>query len=478
MNEQPESRFHRSSDVLLSHPLPSSEEAEKAILGAILLDNGLMVEVLESLRPDDFYSNKHAKIFGAMLSLFDRMDNIDPIMIGEELKRSGDFQAVGGVSYISNLTLGLPSLGIEGHIKHVRDASDSRKLIKICNDIIVRTLDREEPIDDLVERAESSIYNVRAHVSTTRSILIKDAIESEIQTAQIKKDQDSVVIGSPTGFVDLDFKLQGLRKQEQVVIAARPSIGKTALALRMLYSIARRAGSVLFFSLEMSKEEISGRIICSEGDIDTYLWRAGKLTDLQWSSAELVRKCISENRGFYIYDSPFVSLRTVRTEIRRVNTELAKQRKPPLVAVAIDHIGLMENETSERGRTRERELAVISQKMKQIARQFNLTTILLSQLNRMSEVRTGHRPMMSDLRESGSIEQDADVAILLYREDVYQDDVDQHTNIAEVIVGKNRNGPTGTVKLHYAKKSTRFANLDEAPGTFIGSTSMQNSISF
>lgn len=457
--------MNNQQTIYLERPLPSDPDAERITLGSILIDNGLMAQVPETLKPEDFYHPLHRRIFAAMLTLTDEGRPIDPILIGEVVNRESSLESAGGISVITNLTIGLPHFPHIGeYVKLIRDASDARKLIRECNRLASTALARDTPIDQLLEEAETAIYEIRSQVEAVQATPMAHEVGKAITSAQERAAAGTVVVGTPSGFTDIDNRLQGFRDGQYIIIAARPSIGKTSLVLRMLQNISTLAQEpTLLFSLEMAKEEMADRAVCSEANIDSYLLRSGHLSPEQWAQAAHVRSRLDEGSGFFINDSPFITTRTIRSELRRINSSLRKQGRR-IKVLAVDHVGLMNNATEKRGRSREGEVSEISRHLKQIAREFNCVVIALSQLNRQSENRADHRPTIADLRESGSLEQDADIVMLLYREDAYQTDPTLHTNIAEVIIGKNRNGPTGPVKLHFTRKSTRFSDLAEASG--------------
>lgn len=446
----------------LEKPLPSSEESERAILGAILLDNAQMSEAVEFLKVEDFYFPLHRRVFGAMAALFIASKPIDPILIGEELKKEGSLDSIGGTTVITNLTFGLPHFAnITQYITTVKSKATLRSLVRACNQITNDALSEEYEGEEALELAETTIYALRDRGSVVSAVRMETETVQSIERARKRAESGTTVIGLPSGFTDLDMKLQGFRPTQYVILAARPRIGKTAKVGRILYHAARSADAPsLLFSLEMSKAEISDRVICAEGNIDSYSFRSGYLTDTEWARAEDVRLHLTESAGFYINDSPIITTTTIRAELRRVNNVLRKQGKK-IEIFAVDHIGLVRNATDKRGRNREGEVSDISKDLKAIAKEFNCVCLGLSQLNRQPENRADHRPMMSDLRESGSLEQDADVVLLMYREDVYQSDPSLYSNVAEVIIGKNRDGPEATVKLYFTRKSARFSNLTD-----------------
>lgn len=450
-------------ESFLERPLPSSDDSERVILGAILLDNSLISQAIEHLRPEDFYSPFNRKVFEAMITLFDCSSSIDPVLIGEELKKSSSLESIGGVSAITSLTYGLPHLtAIREYISVVRDHSMTRKLVRACNSICSRALAGEEDATDLIDQAQQAIYEIRSGTNSVLVTMASEGVARSIAAAKLRRETGSTIIGVPSGLSALDTMLQGFRSGQHIIIAARPSVGKTALANRIAYHIAvREAVPVFLFEMEMSKEEISDRMICAEADIDGYLLRSGFLSSAQWDAAEEVRMQLEKGFPYIISDSPFVTTRTIRNELRRINAPLIKGGGKGVGVVVVDHIGLMQNSTEKKGRNREGEVSEISRELKRIAREFDCVVITLCQMNRQVESRSDHRPVMSDLRESGAIEQDADVVMMIYREDMYQPDTSQHTGIAELIITKNRNGPTGSVKLHFARKTAKFSDLSQ-----------------
>lgn len=455
------------TENFINKPLPSSDESEKVVLGTILLENGLIAEAVQQLKVEDFYSPTHRRVFAAMIRLFDLQKPIDPILLGEELKREGALDAIGGITVITNLTFGIPSSDdISEYLRIIREKSSLRQLIRECASISAAALAETEDASVVLEEAESRIYQLVDRGTAITSELIQGPVRDSIDSARRRGDTNSVLIGLSTGLRDLDNKLQGYRPGQYIVTAGRPGIGKTSLAVGKLYNVttAEKVPGIIF-SLEMSKEEIADRVVCSEGSIDSFIYRAGRLTADEWIRAEQVRQNLTEEAGFYINDNPTLTTRTIRAELRRLNARLRPQNKR-IGYVVVDHVGLMRNEIEKRGRSREGEVSEISKTLKAIAREFDCVVNALSQLNRGPESRSDHRPTTSDLRESGSLEQDADVVELLFREDNYIQDTSAHTNVAEIIIGKNRNGPTGVVKVHFAKKSTKFSNLSDGHYSF------------
>lgn len=440
--------------------LPSSVEAERAILGFILLDNSVMGQTVGYVEPEDFHHPAYATVYRAMLNLFDRSEPIDPVLVGEELNKARSLEAMGGVPFITDLTYGLPfAHDISSYLEIVRGKSDLRKLVRACNAIIVEACDQVEDPRSILESAEARVYGVIDRGVPSTAEPMERPVAHSIELTKDRANNPGTIIGLRVGYTDLDAKLQGYRPGQYIVTAGRPGMGKTSLAVGKLYHAAVKENTPsLIFSLEMSKEEISERVICSVAEIDTYMYRAGRLSEAEWLRVEQIKRELEKTNNLFINDDPLVTVRTIRAEMRRVNSSLRRTGRR-IGFVVVDHVGLVRNDIEKRGRSREGEVSEISRSLKGISREFECAVNALSQLNRQSEGRADHRPAVSDLRESGSLEQDADVVELLYREDAYITDPSMHTNIAEVIVGKNRNGPTGPVKLRFDRRYTRFSNL-------------------
>jgi replicative DNA helicase len=443
----------------LERSLPNCEEAERVTLGSVLVDNSLITQLIGVLNPGDYYSPLNRRVYAAMVSLFDQSKPIDPILIIAEMKKDGSVDAFGGVSVIANLTLGLPHItSLDEYAKLIKSNSELRTLIRECNAISSEALEGDRDASELIEEAEQRIYKIRSGTSAISATTMAAEVGESIDRARLRASDPSVIDGIPTGLVEVDKRLKGFRPSQHIVLAARPSAGKTAITLRILYNAAVVYDNpALLFSLEMSKEEIADRIVCAEANIDTYAFRDGRLTEAEWRAVREVKERLDE-APLFINDSPFVTTRTIRIELRRVNAMLLKKGKQ-ISLFATDHIGLLRNEENIRGRSREQEVADHSRNLKLIAREFDCTALTPTQMNRQVENRAGHEPVLSDLRDSGAIEQDADVVAFIHREDMYQQDTSAHTNIAKFIIAKNRNGPTGVAKLYFARKSTRFSDL-------------------
>jgi replicative DNA helicase len=436
----------------LEKPLPSSPESERVILGAILLDNQLITQAIEQLSPDDFYSPLHRRIYKAMTALFERSERIDPILIGEELKKDGSIDSIGGISSITNLTYGLPHFSdIFDYTKVVKDKSVVRNLIKVCNQITSEALAEEDDAKDVLDNAERMIFALADERSRQGFSHIQPIAENVLAKVQeYAKRESHALTGLSTGFRDLDEKTSGLQKTDLIIIAARPSMGKTALCLTLAQNAAILERAVVaVFSLEMSKEQLVMRMLSSEAKVDAHRFRTGYLTRDEWGRLAEAIGTLSEAKIF-IDDTAGISVLEMRAKTRRL---FAEQKQLDLIVV--DYMQLMSG--SKKTESRQQEVSQISRELKGLAKELQVPVIALSQLSRAPEARNPPKPMMSDLRESGSIEQDADVVAFIYREDYYKP-TEENAGIAELLISKQRNGPTGTVKLAFLKEFTRFEN--------------------
>lgn len=444
-------RDFNNRDQFLERPLPSNTEGERAILGAVILDNQLLTQAIEQLSADDFYSPFHRSVYSAMTALFERGGKIDPILIGEELKKEGKLESYGGVAAIANLTYGLPHFSsIFHYAKLVAEKALARNLIKACNTIVSEALAEEDEAEIVLDRAEQLIFalaNKRTKQSFVSVRPVAEDVFVKVQEYAQRKDV-SALTGLTTGFRDLDSILSGLQKTDLIIVAARPSVGKTAFCLNIAQRAAIDAGAVVgVFSLEMSKEQLVMRLLCSEAMVDAHRFRNGFLTRDEWERLGDALARLSETKLF-IDDTPGISVLEMRAKSRRLATE---QKKLDLIVV--DYMQLMTG--GGRIESRQQEVAQISRELKGLAKELNVPLIALSQLSRAAEQRSDHRPQLSDLRESGSIEQDADVVAFIYREEQYKQ-TEENDGKAEIIIAKQRNGPTGNVKLTFLKQFTRF----------------------
>lgn len=444
----------------LERALPNSAEAERAILGGVVLDNGLISQAIELLRPEDFYVPSHRRIFLAMIALFERGGEINPILIGEELKKENALESVGGISFITNLTYGLPhSTNIVHYAKVVRGKSMLRQLVKASNKITQEALEQEDEPEIILDHAEQAIFQLADERIRQGFIHVKPVAEQLLEKIQEMEGRAAVLTGLTTGFADLDKMTSGLQRQDLIIVAARPSMGKTSFALMLAENAAIHAGAVVgIFSLEMSKEALVMRLLCSQGNIDAQRFRNGFLSRPEWAQIAKSLGILADSKIF-LDDTAGISVLEMRAKTRRL---AAEQKKLDLIIV--DYLQLMTG-SAKRFESRQQEVSQISRELKALAKEMNVPVVALSQLSRAPESRSDHRPQLADLRESGALEQDADVVAFIYREEQYKTPEERNNlpedqkNVAELIVAKQRNGPTGSVDLRFTPSSMRFDNL-------------------
>ena len=433
---------------------PNDVEAEQAVIGSMLTDKEAVSAAIEVLKPEDFYREDNRIIFEAILSLYGRSEPIDIITIKSELSSMGKFEAVGGLEYIAELPDKVPTTAnVEQYIKIVEEKSVLRNLIKTANEIITLGYDQTQEVDSIIDGAEKKIFEVMQKKNQKGYTPIKDILVETFTELEQLYNQKQRITGIPTGFSDLDFRTSGLHNSDLILVAARPAMGKSAFALNIATNAAVRAKvPVAIFSLEMSKEQMTSRILCSEAMVDSNKVRTGKIDDEEWGKLAAASGELSE-ANIYIDDTPGISIMEIRAKCRKMKIE------KNIGLVVIDYLQLVQG-SGKRGSSREQEIAEISRSLKILAKEINVPVIALSQLSRAPEQRPDHRPMLSDLRESGSIEQDADIVMFLYRDDYYNEDSEKK-NIAEVILAKHRAGSTGTVELLWLGNYTKFANIDK-----------------
>jgi replicative DNA helicase len=449
-------------DPNLEKPLPSSPDTEKAILGAVILDNTVIAQAIEMLKPADFYVPSHRRIFTAMIGLFERGSEINPILIAEELRRDNSLDASGGVLFLTNLTYGLPHVtSIAQYAKVVRGKSLLRQLVKVANKITAEALEEEDEPQNILDHAEHAIFALADERIRQGFEHIKHPAERVLEKAEAVEHRDLVVTGVATGFRGLDALTSGLQKQDLVVIAARPSMGKTSLALTLAQHAAIESKAVVgVFSLEMSAEALAMRMLCSEANVDAQKFRGGFLSNEEWARLGKALGRLGDARIF-IDDTAAISVLEMRAKARRLATE-----QKQLDMIIVDYMQLMSGST-RRFESRQQEVSQISRELKALAKELNVPLVALSQLSRAPENRTDHRPQLADLRESGAIEQDADVVAFIFREEAYNR-TDDNKNIAELIVAKQRNGPTDTVYLAFLNQFAKFTDLErEALGQYL-----------
>lgn len=442
---------------------PHSLEAERAVLGSVLLDNAALNVILELIGKDDFFSESHRLILERMLLLSEKSRAIDLVTLSEELSKEGLLEKVGGAAYLSALTDGVPigaTAAVTEYTRIVKEKSVIRRLINASNNVIARCLEATDDPETLIDLAQSQVFEIAEQKVQSGFIGVRDIVKTSFGTIDVLFDRGQRVTGIETGFVDLDNMTSGLQPGELVIIAARPSLGKTALALNIAaYAAAEHRKVVGMFSLEMSKESLLIRLLCSEARIDSHKLRTGFSSKEDWNKMTRAMGRLAE-APLYIEDTPALSIMQIRAKARRLKAEKG------LDLMIVDYLQLVTGHTRFENRTQE--VSFISRGLKSIAKELRVPVIALSQLSRAPEERPGHRPQLSDLRESGSIEQDADVVIFIFREDVYRQAADgaEPEGKTELIIGKQRNGPTGHIPLVFLKPYTRFENYsaqDSAP---------------
>jgi replicative DNA helicase len=431
---------------------PYNLEAEQAVLGAILLDNTAIHKALEVFDPDDFYRKSHQQIFDAMLELIDRGDAVDLLVLRDELERRRALDEIGGPAYLAALVDQVPTAAnIEFHAKIVHEKAIARNLLNASIEIATRCYDDSEDVNDILEDAEQKIFSISEGKIKQGFTTLEEIVRRGFEHIEELAERKSWVTGVPTGFVDLDYMTSGLQPSDLIIIAARPAMGKTSLCLNMAQYIGVRAQiPTAIFSLEMSKEQLGIRLLCAESRLDSHNVRIGKLGDEDWQRLAHASEVLSK-APIYIDDTPALSILEMRAKAKRLKLE------KDLGIVIVDYLQLMQ--ARRRHENRQQEITEISRSLKALAKELNVPVVALSQLSRAVEQRTDKRPQLSDLRESGAIEQDADVVMFIYRPDVYFEDALEGT--AEIIIGKQRNGPIGTVQLAFIKQWTRFENREK-----------------
>ena len=442
------------ADLTLDRGLPQSIEAERSILGAILLENGLLNQAVELLKPDDFYLAHHRLIFEQMLSLSEKSRPIDFLTLTEELGNAAQLETVGGRSFISSLIDGVPKLSnLDYYARIVREKATLRRLIKRGHEIINSCYEQQEEVDQILDTAEKVVFELAEEKIRTGFQPISEIARQTLQKIEIASKRKSMVTGVPTGYTKFDELTSGLQQADLIIVAARPSMGKTAFSLNIAtYAAIVDKLKVGVFSLEMSSEQLLLRILCSEAHIDSQKLRTGKyLSKEEWTKITRTLGDLSKAQIF-IDSTAGISLLEMRAKARRLKAEHG------LDLLIVDYMQLMSG-GKERYENRQQEISTISRGLKGLAKELNIPVVALSQLSRAPEQRMGdHRPQLSDLRESGSIEQDADVVLFIFREEKYKP-TEENRGIAEIIISKQRNGPTGMIKLAFIDSFTRFENL-------------------
>jgi replicative DNA helicase len=433
---------------------PHNMEAEQTILGGVLMNNDALNQIMDVLSPDDFYREAHATLFEGMVGLYNRGDPIDVITLSQFLSEKSSLEKVGGNSYLGSLVRAVStSAGITYHAQIVKDLSVRRKLIGQCSTISESCFQDWERIEDLLELAEQSIFDIAEEQIKEGFQSLEEVIKGSFKKLESVAEFEGFVTGMPTGFTDFDRYTAGLQPADLIIIAGRPSMGKTALALNIGYHAAQKTKrAVAIFSLEMSKQQLGMRMLGFDASIDATKLRTGFLRDKEWEQLTEAANRLSE-LPLFIDDSSGISVLEMKAKCRRL------KKKNDLALVIVDYLQLLQGRRS--AESRQLEISEISRSLKALAKDLNVPVVALSQLNRKVEDRPNKRPQLADLRESGAIEQDADVIAFIYRDELYHPQSDENRNLAEIILAKQRNGPTGFFKLTFQKELTRFRNYTE-----------------
>ena len=430
---------------------PHDDEAEQAVLGSMLTDKEAVVGAIEVLKSRDFYRNDNSIIYEAILNIYGKGEPVDIITLKDELTSMGKLDSVGGLEYLASLPDKVPTTAnADKYVKIVEEKSLLRELIKTANELVQIGYSQNEEIETIMDSAEKKIFDIMQRKSQKGYESIKDILVDSFTELQELYNKKQHITGVATGFIDLDNKTAGFHKSDLILIAARPAMGKTAFALNIATNAAINSNTpVAVFSLEMSKEQCANRILCSQAMVDSSKVQKGDISDDEWTKLAMASGELSESAGIYIDDSSGITVAEIRAKCRKLKIE------KDIGLVVIDYLQLISG--SGKSNSREQEIAEISRSLKILAKEINVPVVALSQLSRAPEGRTDHRPMLQDLRESGSIEQDADMVMFIYRDDYYNPQAEQ-TNIAEIIIAKNRSGPVGTVNLLWMPSYTKFGN--------------------
>lgn len=451
---------------LIDQQPPHSDEAERAVLGGIFLNADTLPDAQEYVTADDFYKKAHRLLFQAMTDLQDNGTAIDTVTVSDYLDNHNNLDDIGGVGYITDLVAATPiASNVVYYAKIVQQKSTLRKLISTAKNIASRSYTEQDDVEGLVEDAERQIMDVSENRNQAGFKQIKDVLNQAMAQIDQLYQNDQAITGLPTGFRDLDKITTGLHEDEMIILAARPAVGKTAFALNIAQNVGTKTDkSVAIFSLEMGAEQLVNRMLCSEGSIDANHLRTGQLNEEEWQNLIIAMGSLSKAK-IYMDDTPGIRMAEIRAKCRRLARE-----QGDLGLIIIDYLQLIEGSGQE---NRQQEVSAVSRQLKKLAKELHVPVIALSQLSRGVEQRQDKRPVLSDIRESGSIEQDADIVAFLYRDDYYRDaegdeddddqggndDGDDNVGEVEVIIEKNRSGPRGTVKLLFVKSYNKFTNI-------------------
>lgn len=431
---------------------PQNLEAEQSVLGSILIDNQVFHKVIDFLSPEDFYRPAHGKIFSAMIELVSQSQPIDVVTLQSKMKSLGVYEEIGGAAYLAELLERVPTaINAEYHAKLIRDQAIKRNLVSICNEIASRGLEPGESTEDLLDYAEKRIFALSSSKQTRSLVPVRDVVKDAFKELEKRFENQGQMTGVASGYIDLDKITQGFQKSDLIIVACRPGMGKTSFSLGVTRHAATHVKApVVFFSLEMAKEQIVSRLLAAEGKVDSTRLRTGKLTEQDWDRLTRGAGRLSES-PIYIDDTPALTVLEMRSKARKLKSELGE-----LGIIIVDYLQIMG--ATNKNDNREKVIADISRSLKALAKELNVPVVALSQLNRQIETRPDKRPMMADLRESGAIEQDADIILFIHRDDL-ENVQPGAVSMAEFIIRKHRNGPQGTVKVAWLGQYTSFENL-------------------
>ncbi|MDQ4100172.1 MAG: replicative DNA helicase [Chloroflexota bacterium] len=438
-------------DTVVERLPPHNIEAEQSVLGSILIDRDAIIRIASYVKPDDFYISANGRVYQAILDLYNRREPTDFVTLSDELERKGQLDDIGGIGYLSSLLNSVPTaVHVEYYGRIVERTATLRRLIDAGTRIVGIGYREEVAAEDALDAAERALFEVSQRRTTRDFVSIAEVLDRFFDQIEYLQQHRGDVVGVPTGFADLDQLTGGLQRSDLIILAARPSMGKTALALGLAYGAAVQHGKTVgIFSLEMSAEQLVQRLLSTETGVDSHRLRLGQIDDSEWERISRALGRLSE-ANIFIDDSANAAVMDVRSKARRLQAEHGVDM------IIVDYLQLMSGRRSD---NRVQEISEISRGLKGLARELNVPVIALSQLSRAVESRSDHRPMLSDLRESGSIEQDADIVMFIYRDDKY-DENSEKKGIAEVIVAKHRNGPVGSVNLRFFERTARFADLE------------------
>lgn len=439
-------------EALIKRVLPHSIEAEQSVVGAMLMDKDAIMTAAEIVSGEDFYQTAYGVIFDSIVELFNEEKPVDLVTLQERLKEKDVPAEIASLEFVRDLVTAVPtSANIKYYAEIVADKSMMRRLIKLNEEIANTCYLAKEPLEGILEMTEKKVFELVQRRNSGDFVPIRQVVLNALEKIEMASKTKGTVTGIPTGFLDLDYKTSGLQPSDLILVAARPSMGKTAFVLNIAQHVAFKANkAVAIFSLEMSKEQLVNRLFSLESQVDAQLLRTGNLKDADWEKLIEGAGVIGKS-NLIIDDTPGISISELRSKCRKFKLEQG------LDMIIIDYLQLMTGRVGGRNESRQQEISDISRSLKGLARELNVPVVALSQLSRAVEQRPDHRPMMSDLRESGAIEQDADVVMFIYRDDYYNKDTEMK-NVAEIIIAKQRNGPIGTVNLTWLPNYTKFAN--------------------